>query len=244
VAHSASSVEEAPADKNAEQAAGEPAGDKDPFGRPGAPKHPADLQLERVYRQVGNKENHHVIVVEQTFTNAPHEIWAALTDPENLAVWFEPVTVTSKEDRRFRTEKTGTEGTVQIFDAPRLLQLTWTNDGQDGELQISITQTAAGSSLTLRHRVPANEHWDTYGAGATGVGWDGAFLALHAFLSGRAATVRQRMEELEGSERGKRFIDATAKAWEKAQIAAGSDEDAAHAQAERTAAFYKGEATA
>lgn len=214
---------------------------KDPFKRSTKPRHPAELQLERVYRQVGNKENHHVVVLEQTFTNPPHEIWAALTEPENLAVWLEPVTMTSTEDRRFRTGKTGTEGTVQIFDPPRLLQLTWENGDEVGELQISITQTASGSSLTLRHRVAANEHWDTYGAGATGVGWDGAFLALHAFLNGRAATVRQRMNELEGSEQGHRFIDATSQAWKEAQIKAGTDEDTAQAQAERTAAFYKGE---
>ncbi|WP_165168335.1 SRPBCC domain-containing protein [Rothia uropygialis] len=232
MAHTAAPVSE-PQDEQAEER-------KDPFARSTKPQHPAELQLERVYRQVGNKENHHVIVVEQTFTNPPQEVWAALTEPENLAVWLEPVNLTSKEDRRFKTEKTGTEGTIQIFDPPRLLQLTWENGGEVGELQISITQTAAGSSLTLRHRVAANDHWDKYGAGATGVGWDGAFLALHAFLNGRAATVRQRMSELEGSEQGHRFIDATSKAWEQAQVKAGTDEETARAQAERTAAFYKG----
>ncbi|WP_051687620.1 SRPBCC domain-containing protein [Curtobacterium sp. S6] len=211
------------------------------LSQPPTKKSPTDLQIDRVYRQVSNKKNHHVVVLEQTFTNPAHEIWKALTDPEALAVWLEPVEIVSGEDRRFKTGTTGTEGTIDVFDPPRLLQLSWENGDEIGELQISITQTAAGSSLTLRHNVPANDHWDRYGAGATGVGWDGSFLALQAFLSGRAATVRERMSALEGSEEGNRFIENSSKAWEQAQVKAGTDEDTARQQAERTRAFYTGQ---
>lgn len=231
MAHAATSEQESQTHHRGESA----------LSQPRSTKSPTELQIDRVYRQVGNKQSHHVVVLEQTFTNSADDIWQALTTPESLGVWLEPVDIISQEKRRFRTGKTGTEGTVEIFDAPRLLQVSWENGSQIGELQISITQTEAGSSLTLRHRVPADEHWDTYGTGATGVGWDGAFLALHAYLSGRAATVRERMAALEGSEEGNRFIEDSSKAWEAAQVKAGDDEATARSQAERTQAFYRGE---
>jgi hypothetical protein len=75
------------------------------------------------------------------------------------------------------------------------------------------------------------------------VGWDLTLLGLARHLeSGKALDSKQEMESLTTPE-GKDFIQRSSDDWGRASTAWGTDAAAARAAAQRTTAFYTGEAS-
>jgi hypothetical protein len=85
-------------------------------------------------------------------------------------------------------------------------------------------------------------HWQTYGAGATGVGWDLSLFGLGLHLdSGGAAIDHEANDQWLASDQGKAFMRASAESWGVAHAAAGEDAQVTQAMAARTASFFTGE---
>lgn len=95
--------------------------------------------------------------------------------------------------------------------------------------------------FTLRHSVPDDAHWKTFGPAATGCGWDGALYALALHLEDPSADLLPRLGRFAASPEGADFTHATADAWFEAHVASGADKKPARKASVRTAAFYLGE---
>jgi uncharacterized protein YndB with AHSA1/START domain len=115
--------------------------------------------------------------------HAPEKVWAALTEPEQLAAWF-PDTMSGEltvgARLTFSTEYESIpsfEGTVLTVDPPRLLEFTW---GED-TLRFEVEPAEGGSTLTLRDTIAE------LGKGARdGAGWHVCLDQLEASLAGTA----------------------------------------------------------
>lgn len=170
----------------------------------------------------------HLVVLERRLDASPAGVWAALTEPERVGAWFEPVVI---DGGRYRLEASGTAGSVLACEPHALLRLTWEYDGDSSPLEIALRPDGAGTMLRLAHGADDDEHWREYGPGAAGVGWDGSLLALERHLVGAAT------EEPDGPA----YVRATAVAWERAHRAAGDSIVVAKTAAARVAAFYSAE---
>jgi hypothetical protein len=116
--------------------------------------------------------------------------------------------------------------------------------GQVSWVNVDLSpESSGGTRLRLEHiaHVP-DELWDQFGPGAVGVGWDQALLGLGQHVStGRALDPRTFMAWV-SSDEGRAFVRGSSDAWCEASLAAGTDAASARAAAERTRAFYTGEA--
>lgn len=95
--------------------------------------------------------------------------------------------------------------------------------------------------LEIVHIAHPEEHWEQYGPGAVGIGWDLALLGLGIHLASGESVDPQEFESWSMSEEGLAFIRGSSAKWGEADIAGGEDPEQARAAAERTAAFYTGE---
>ena len=118
--------------------------------------------------------------------------------------------------------------------------LTWEFGGDVSWVDVRVADDgSAGARLTLTHTAHLSEHWDTFGPGAVGVGWEMGFLGLALYL---AKPDWPKPDDLEfaTSADGKAFITGSSEGWERASVAAGTDPEAAAAAARQTTAFYTG----
>jgi hypothetical protein len=84
-------------------------------------------------------------------------------------------------------------------------------------------------------------HWAQYGPGATGVGWELAFIGLDVHLSGDGQSSLDVGAAWAEGAQGKGTLRAWAEEWGKAHVNAGEPAETANDMADRTAAFYTGE---
>ena len=108
-------------------------------------------------------------------------------------------------------------------------------------VDVRVSDEGTGRArLCLTHTAHLSEHWDTYGPGATGVGWEMSFLGLALHLAQpNAPSLTRRLSPFRRD--GKAFITGSSEGWERAAVAAGTEPEAARAAARRTTAFYTGE---
>lgn len=198
-------------------------------------------QINAVARHVSSAGAEHTVQLTQTFAAPPTKLWAAITEPERLARWFETVEGDLEPGGRYRLGASGTEGTIERCVPPSALCVSWEHGGDTSRVEVLIDALDDRATLTLRHTVPDNDHWRAYGPAATGVGWDGALLALAFLLAGDPRSTPAEMAKLNVTDAGRQFVGDVAEAWREAHLATGADGSLARDAAARTAAFYRGE---
>ena len=104
-----------------------------------------------------------------------------------------------------------------------------------------MTPEGDGTRLELTHTAPLSPHWEQYGPGAVGVGWELGLLGLAAHLARPDDDVRAEGTGWETSDEAKGLIRASAAGWGEAAVAAGEDRAHALEAAEATRAFFSGE---
>ena len=180
------------------------------------------------------------VTLTRTFATTVDDLWDAVTNGERIPRWFLPISGDLALGGRYQFEGNA-GGVITECEHPSLLALTWEFGGDVSWVEVRLSDDGPGGArLTLMHTMHPSDHWETFGPGATGVGWEGGLLglALHFeapddFISDEAAFVV--------SEEGKAFYAGSSEAWGEAAIASGDDPTAARAAARRTAAFYTGE---
>ncbi|WP_299775594.1 SRPBCC family protein [uncultured Tateyamaria sp.] len=186
----------------------------------------------------------HIVRASRNYSTIPGDLWRALTDKERVQRWFGNVTGDFKQGGRFSVEGNA-DGDIVTCEPPRLLALTWEFGGNTSWVNVTIEETEDGALLTLEHELPTDHesqaHWDQYGPGATGVGWELAMIGLDKHVSGDGSSTIEAGEAWAGSAIGKATLRAWAEAWGKAHVEIGADAQIAMETAERTAAFYTGE---
>ena len=180
------------------------------------------------------------VILSRTFDTGVDDIWDALTNSERLPRWFTNVTGDLQLNGRYHVEGNAS-GTITACEPQSHFALTWEFAGDTSWVEVNLDAvSSAQSRLTLTHTSHFSPHWDTYGPGATGVGWEMAFLGLALHIENPSAPKPDEME-FATSPDGKAFITGSSEAWGQAAIDAGTDPGVALAAARQTTAFYTGE---
>ena len=181
------------------------------------------------------------VTLSRLYDTTLENLWDAVTTPLRIPRWFMPVSGELELGGRYQLE--GNAGGVIEACAPLAhFAATWEFGGDISWIEASFSDDAAGARLTLNHIALLSPHWDEYGPGAVGVGWDTGFLGLALHID---APDEPKVDEeaFVMSPPGKAFIAGSSDRWASAAIADGADADAARAAARRTTAFYTGEPT-
>ena len=180
------------------------------------------------------------VTLARGYATTVDDLWDAVTNRERIPRWFLPVSGDLEPGGRYQLE--GNAGGVISACEPRSrLALTWEFGGDVSWVEVSFS--AAGASrarLALTHTTHLSEHWNQYGPGAAGVGWEMGLLGLALHLAQPDAP-KPDDAAFAASRDGKAFITGSSDRWGQAAVAAGTDPAAARAAARRTTAFYTGE---
>ena len=181
------------------------------------------------------------VTLSRGYATTVEDLWDAVTNRERLPRWFVPVTGELELGGSYQLE--GNAGGV-ITACERLshFALTW-EFGEDVSWVVVRLQDdgAANARLRLTHIAYLSEHWEEYGPGATGVGWELALLVLALHLA-QPGEPKPDEDAFVTSPAGRSFIAGSSEAWARAAVASGTSPEAADAAARRTTAFYTGEA--
>lgn len=210
-------------------------------------------QLDAVEREVVTEEidgfPSRVQSLTQTYPSPIDDVWDAVTLPERIARWFMPVSGELRLGGRYQLEGNA-GGDVQECAPPAAgaahFKVTWEFGGGITWLTVRLDAVSDDETrLELEHvahvdDVPS-EFWDTFGPGATGVGWDGGLLGLALHLAGDTSVTPERAEAWAFTDEGRAFYRGAADAWGVAHAADGADTDAAARGADATFGFYTGQ---
>ncbi|GAA3334706.1 SRPBCC family protein [Amorphoplanes nipponensis] len=206
----------------------------------------AKEQISAVRRQIGGRTlaagEARVLTISQVYDTDLDDLWDAVTSPERIPRWFLPVSGDLREGGTYQFEGNA-GGTVSRCDKPHGFAATWEFGGQVSWIEVRLSAEGDGRArFELEHVAHvADEFWDQYGPGATGVGWDGGLLGLAMHLTDPAFRADpEAVAAWAASEDGKLFYRLSSDSWAEAAIADGADPAVARARADRTYAFYTG----
>jgi uncharacterized protein YndB with AHSA1/START domain len=197
-----------------------------------------------VVRKVEDRERDgtpvRVVIATRRYDTDIDDLWDAVTNPERVPRWFAPVSGELTLGGRYQiTGNAG--GTVAECDPPKRFALTWEFGAQVTWVTVTLAAEGSGSTmLTLEHMAPIDPHWETYGAGAVGVGWDLSLAGLALYLASGKAKDDAEAHAWATSEEGRAFMRGCAHGWAEAETAGGEEPGKARARAEATANFYTG----
>lgn len=200
-------------------------------------------QISAVRRQVGSRTleagEARTVTITQTYDAPIEDVWDACTNAERLPRWFLPVSGDLRLHGRYQLEGNA-EGTIEQCDPPTSFSATWEYGGDVSWIELRLTpEPDEATRLELTHIAHIDdERWTEFGPGATGVGWDMAFMGLTLHLSSGAAVDPEESAAWMVSDAGRRFVTTSSDHWRDASVSAGTDPAAARAAAERTTAFY------
>jgi uncharacterized protein YndB with AHSA1/START domain len=200
-------------------------------------------QINAVTRQVGTRVleagQARTLTISQTYDASVDDVWDACTNPERIPRWFLPVSGDLRLGGRYQLEGNAS-GQIERCDPPKSFAATWEYGGEVSWIEVRLS--AAGADRTrfeLEHTAHVDdERWTEYGPGAVGVGWDLGLIGLAIHLSSGRAVDPQQSAAWAGSDEGTAFMSMSSRLWGDASVAAGTDEAAARAAADRTTAFY------
>ena len=179
------------------------------------------------------------ITLARNYTTTAEDLWQAITDSAYVPRWFLPLSGELKVGGRYQLEGNAS-GEITACTPPSHLALTWEFGEDLSWVEVHCAAQQKGTvRLELKHTGHLSPHWDEYGPGAAGVGWEMAFIGLARYL---AHPTKPKLDAalFVASTDGQALITASGAGWEQAAIAAGTNSDTAHAAAKRTIAFYTG----
>ena len=181
------------------------------------------------------------VVASRTYDTTAADLWDALTRPERIKRWFAPVTGDLKLGGRYQVENNA-GGIVLECEPERRIALTWEFAGIPTWVTVTLTPEGDGTRLELEHVAHLSPHWDSYGPGAVGVGWDLGFMGLARHLAEPEADLPAEAVAGWGeTQEARDMMRVTSDDWGRAAIAAGEDRAQALKAAESTRRFYSGE---
>ncbi|MEV4830449.1 SRPBCC family protein [Micromonospora sp. NPDC049257] len=203
-------------------------------------------QISAVRRTVGSRTleagEARVLTISQTYPTTLDDLWDACTSAERIPRWFLPISGDLRLHGRYQFEGNA-GGVVQRCDPPKSFAATWEMGDETSWIEVHLTPEGdERTRFTLEHVAHVDDvRWTEYGPGAVGVGWDSGLLGLasHLDADGGGVTPDQAAEWI-GSADGRRFMTLSGEAWAEADIAGGTDPQAARAAAARTIAAYTG----
>ena len=180
------------------------------------------------------------VILSRIYSTPVENLWDAVTNIERIPHWSMPISGDLRLGGRYQLEGNA-GGTITTCQQLSDFTLTWEFGGDVSWVEVGLSPTKAGETrLTIIHTALLSEHWDMYGPGAAGVGWETALLGLALHIA-RPDMSKPDEVEFVTSQDGRAFISESSKRWGEASISAGTSPEAAEAAAKRTMAFYTGE---
>ncbi len=190
--------------------------------------------LERGGRPAG------AVTLRRGFPVTLADLWDAVTNGDRIERWFLPVSGELEPGGRYQLERNA-GGVITACERLSHYALTWEFAGDTSWVDVRCSRDGTREvRLALTHTALLSPHWEQYGPGAAGVGWELGLVGLGLHLE---QPNEPRLDEaaFAAAPEGRAFITGSSKAWGQAAIASGTDSAAAQAAARRTAAFYTGE---
>ena len=204
-----------------------------------------DHQISAVRRAVGDRTleagEARVVTISQSYGIDAADLWDACTNIDRIPRWFLPITGDLRVGGTYQLDGNA-NGTILTCDPPREFTATWECGDQVSWIEVRIIGEGADRSrFELDHIVPVDDHWEQFGPGATGMGYDGALIGLTMHFATGAAVDPTDGQEWMASEDGRRFVKLSGEAWYEANLASGADAGWAREAADRCVAAYLGE---
>jgi uncharacterized protein YndB with AHSA1/START domain len=159
---------------------------------------------------IGHFTDRNTILFDLQYPHPPSSVWRAITQPEQLAVWFMPmeldlrlggrVTLDPRDDRSTPTQPA--EGVITALEPEALLEYRFSGGQElwpESVLRWELSADGDGSRLVFSQRLAADviapEDFDQFAgpgtfAPGTCAGWQGFFQeGLNRFLDGRRAPI-------------------------------------------------------
>ena len=138
--------------------------------------------LDAVDRSVSSLEREgqdaHAPTLSRSYATTLDDLWEAMTNADRIPRWSMPITGDLELGGRYQLEGNA-GGTIIACEPLSHIALTWEFAGDVSWVDIRFSDEGAGlARLTLMHTSLHSPHWDEYGPGATGVGWELALLGL------------------------------------------------------------------
>ena len=177
-------------------------------------------------------------IMESVYDTDVADVWGALTNKRRLPKWFAPVDGDFKLGGRFQI-KGNAGGEISKCENEKGFDLTWEFGGNISWVKVGIKSENDKTHLYVEHLAHTEgKHFETYGPGATGVGWDLSLVGLGYYVQTSQSIDNTVFME---SPDAKNVISLCAKGWGDAAIKAGFDEQSALVSAGNTQKFYLGE---
>jgi uncharacterized protein YndB with AHSA1/START domain len=204
-------------------------------------------QISSVRRELGTRTleagEARVLTISQAYDTGLEDLWDVVTSPERIERWFLPVSGELREGGKYQLEGNA-GGTVTSCSRPRSYSATWEFGGQVSWITVTLREEGEGRTrFELEHVAHVDEHWNQYGPGAVGIGWDSGLMGLALHLSApEAPRDNDAIMAWSASEDGKLFMKLSGDGWAEADIAAGTEPEDARTRAANTYAAYTGAA--
>ena len=198
-------------------------------------------QINEVRRAVGDRVleagEARVVTLSQSYADRRRgSLGRLLTNIERIPRW-------SPADHRSNwrwAESTNSRatptGTIQTCDPPREFTATWEYGGGVSWIEVRVSSEGLDRSrLDLEHIAHVEDHWEQFGPGAVGIGWDLGLVGLAIHLSTGEALDPSFGQQWTTSDDGRRFMHLSSEAWYEASVAGGADPASARQAADRCA---------
>lgn len=203
-----------------------------------------EAQLNAAARCVSSLERDgrsaHSVAVVRSYPTTVADLWDAVTNGRRISRWFLPICGELELNGRFQLEGNA-GGVINACQRPSYFEVTWEFGGDVSWVEAGISEDHAGHArLTLTHTAYHSQHWDEFGPGAAGVGWEMGLMGLSIHVTQPEEPLLDEAGFTVSPE-GRAYIACSSRGWEEAAVAAGTDPIAARAAARRTTAFYTGD---
>ena len=109
-----------------------------------------------------------------------------LTASQRIPRWFLPIEGDLKLGGKYQL-KGNAGGTITACTPPRQFAATWEFGGGTTWIEVKVAAERGKARLTLEHTAIIEDHWNQFGPGAVGIGWDLAVVGLGATPGDRRA---------------------------------------------------------
>jgi len=180
------------------------------------------------------------VTLSRLYETDVDDLWDAVTSRERIPRWFAPIEGELQLGGRYQI-KGNAGGTITACTPPTGFAATWEFGGATSWIDVKLAAERNQARLTLEHTALIEDHWNQFGPGAVGIGWDLALAGLERYVATGASVDHETAEAWMGSPEGKEFMTTSGEYWRAAHVASGVDPTSAKERSDRTIAFYRGE---
>lgn len=180
------------------------------------------------------------VTLTRLYDTSVDDLWDALTSKERLPRWFLPIEGDLRLGGKYQL-KGNAGGTITACTPPSHFAATWEFGGGTSWIDVRVAADGGMARMTLEHTAIIEDHWNRFGPGAVGIGWDLAVMGLARHLATGTSADRAAAEAWMRSQNGKDLMSRSGELWRVAHVASGIDPAAAKERSDRTIAFYRGE---